>query len=141
MSGVQVKASSKLRGASQTVASDVFAKAKGGSVSKYDKVDLILSFVPAENDVGAVFSTFIDAIKIHDTIIKNIEETQVLISALSREFRKKNRLFQNYRVAWSVILPKQPEYEEFKKLSTAMKTFDSDLEQAKNRNNKVSVKD
>lgn len=141
MNGAQVKSLSKLKGNTHTVAGDAFSKAKEGSVGNYDKVELILSFVPAENGVGAIFSTFIDAIKIHDTIIKSIEETQVLISALAREFRKKNRLFQNYRVAWSVILPKQPEYEEFKKLSAAMKTFDTDLQQAKFRNNKVRTVD
>ena len=107
------------------------------NVAFFDRIDLLLSFVPGKDNVGAIFRTFINAIKIHDSIIKNIEENQTSVDSLKKDFSKKNRLFQNYINAWNVILPNAVEYEEFKKLHLAMATYDLEMSRATELKNEV----
>lgn len=84
-----------------------------------------------------MFRTYINAIKIHDDIIKNIEESQTLVDALKLDFGKKKRLFQNYTNAWNVILPQATEYGAFKKLSNSMLSYDTDMYTAIELGNEV----
>ena len=107
------------------------------NVAFFDRIDLLLSFVPGKDNVRAIFRTFINAIKIHDSIIKNIEENQTSVDSLKKDFSKKNRLFQNYINAWNVILPNAVEYEEFKKLHLAMATYDLEMSRATELKNEV----
>jgi len=96
----------------------------------FDRVELLLSFIPGRENTGAIFRTFIDAIKIHDEIIKEIEEMIVIVGVLNRDYKKKNRLFQNYSNAWVLLLPKAVEYEEYTLLVKNMLSYDSDMKLA-----------
>jgi hypothetical protein len=96
----------------------------------FDRVELLLSFIPGRENTGAIFRTFIDAIKIHDEIIKEIEETIVIVDVLRRDYNKKNRLFQNYSNAWVLLLPKAVNYEEYTLLVKNMVSYDLDMKTA-----------
>ena len=40
----------------------------------FDKIDLVMKFRPGRNNEGAIASGWIDAIQVHDVIVKSIEE-------------------------------------------------------------------
>lgn len=69
-------------------------------VALFDRLDFLLTFIPGREGMGAVFRTFIDAIRIHDSIIKSITEVMILLEGYEKELGVKNRVFRNYR--WMV---------------------------------------
>ena len=77
----------------------------------FDRLDLVVTFRPGKDKIGATVRSFVDAITAHDEIVKVIEEKMNEIDVLRRHYRKKNRLFRNLDSAWNVILDNPAEFQ------------------------------
>ena len=112
-------------------------KFRKGNVAQFDRIELLLSFTPGKDSIGAILRTFIDAIKIHDNIIKKIEECQQSVDSLKKTFIKKSRLLENLNNSLNILIPNASEYELFKKIDLIMITYETDLHAARILKNKV----
>ncbi len=106
----------------------------------FDRVDLMIEFSPGKDGVGATFKSFIHAIKVHDEIIKTLEEKMKLVATLRRDLTRKTRLYQSYSSAWSAMFEHMKEFYEYKELKSKMKTFDFDFQFAMERQNEEEMK-
>jgi hypothetical protein len=97
--------------------------------STFDRIDLILMFLPGKDDTGAIVKSFIDAISVHDTIVKLVEEKMESISALRRVYHKKSRLFRNLDSAWNIMLDNPVDFYDYVDLIPKMKNITYRLEQ------------
>ena len=108
-----------------------------GNIAQFDRIELLLSFTPGKDSIGAIFRTFIDAIKTHDNVIKKIEECQKSVDSLKQHFMKKSRLLENLNNSLDILIPNASEYELFKKLDLLMITYETDLLASKLSKNMV----
>ena len=72
--------------------------------ASFDRLDLVISFRPGKDGIGATVKGFLEAIPAHDAIVKVIEEKMSEIVELKRNYHKKNRLFRNLDSAWNLTL-------------------------------------
>ena len=112
-------------------------KFRRGNIAQFDRIELLLSFTPGKDSIGAIFRTFIDAIKTHDNVIKKIEECQKSVDSLKQHFMKKSRLLENLNNSLDILIPNASEYELFKKMDLLMITYEADLHASKLSKNKV----
>ncbi len=94
----------------------------------FDRIDLVLDFQCGRYGVGAVVKSFLDAISIHDTIVKEVEERIVGIDALKRAYQKKSRLFRNLDSAWNIMLDSPLDFYEYVELIPKVKNIEYRLE-------------
>jgi hypothetical protein len=95
----------------------------------FDRVDQALLFVPGKNGIGAIVRGFIDAIRRHDELVKNIEDKLRAIDDIKREYKKKARLFRNFDNAWTAMY--EPTFEEYLELKPTMADIDEVLNNTK----------
>lgn len=95
----------------------------------FDRIDLVLNFQCGENGTGAVVKSFVDAILLHDEIVKQAEEKMTLIDSLKRVSDKKSRLFRNLDSAWNIMLDNPVDFYEYSELLPKMKNVEYRLTQ------------
>ena len=106
----------------------------------FDRVDLLIEFSPGKDGIGATFKNFIHAIRVHDEIIKQLEEKMKYIAFLRRDATRKGRLFQSYTSAWAALFEHMKEFQEYRDVKLRMKTFDFDYQLAMERQNDDEMK-
>jgi hypothetical protein len=108
-------------------------------LSVFDRLDLICELTPGKDDKGAIFKGFINAIQIHDEIIKDMEERMKHIEYLKSDLKKKTRLYANYTAAWAVMFSSMGSYNEYKEAKIAMLTWDQEYQGAIERQHKEGI--
>lgn len=93
----------------------------------FDRLDLVLGLMPGKDGVGAVVKCFLDAIAIHDEIVKTIEEKMDEVGELKKVFLKKSRLFRNLDSAWNIMLDNPVDFYEYLELLPKMKNIEARL--------------
>ena len=89
----------------------------------FDKMDLVMKFKPGRNNEGAIASGWIDAIQVHDVIVKSIEEKMDEIDRLRKSYDRLNRTFRNWDAAWTIINSSPEDYAEYLELRPRAKNF------------------
>lgn len=84
--------------------------------ASFDRIDLVISFRPGRDNIGATVKGFLEAIPAHDDIVKRIEEKMEEISILKRNYYRKNRLFRNLDSAWNLALDNPVDFYEYMEL-------------------------
>lgn len=113
---------------------------RNAQLAVFDRVDLLIEFTPGKDGIGATFKNFIQAIRVHDEIIKQLEEKMKYITFLKRDSQRKIRLFQSYNSAWSALFEHMKEFNEYKELKVKMRTYDFDYQLAMERQNDNEMK-
>jgi hypothetical protein len=95
----------------------------------FDRIDLILTFLPGKDGRGMIVKSFLDAIPYHDEVVKKIEDKKNEIDELKLIYRKKNRLFRNLDSAWNVMLENNDPvaFHEYLELIPKMKNIEQRL--------------
>lgn len=108
-------------------------------VANFDRLDLVLKFVPGVDNEGAIVSAFVDAIPNHDAIVKEIEEKLTQIDGLKHDFKKKNRLYLNLDGAWNSLCVRPEEFEEYLKLIPQVENAEERIKQIKDSKAKAKL--
>ena len=108
-------------------------------IAVFERVDLICQFKVGKDGIGAIFTGFINAIQIHDDIIKSMEEQMKLITILSKDYKKKARLFQNFSNSWVVMIPRLTTYNEYKEMKFLMSNYKDEYQAAIDRDNNIEI--
>jgi hypothetical protein len=95
--------------------------------ASFDRLDLVISFRPGKDNIGATVKGFFEAIPAHDAIVKTIEEKMEEIVVLKRNYYKKNRLFRNLDSAWNLTLDNPVDFYEYLDLVPKMPKIEKRL--------------
>jgi hypothetical protein len=95
--------------------------------ASFDRLDLVISFRPGKDNIGATVKGFLEAIPAHDAIVKTIEEKMEEIVVLKRNYYKKNRLFRNLDSAWNLTLDNPVDFYEYLDLVPKMPKIEKRL--------------
>jgi hypothetical protein len=94
-----------------------------------DHLGLTVTLIPGSEGSGAIVQGFIDAIALHDDMVKKVEDYTASLKAVRKEFTKKNRMYRNLDGAWNTLLSDaQEDYEEYKVLAPKMVGMEERLE-------------
>ena len=86
-----------------------------------DHLGLTVELIPGSEGNGAIVKGFIDAIALHDDMVKNVEDNTLALKNIRREFTKKNRMYRNLDGAWNTFMSDhQEDFEEYKALAPNM---------------------
>jgi len=86
----------------------------------FDRIDLVVSFRPGNDNIGATIKCFMEAIPAHDDMVKKIEEQMNEIEGLKRQYHKKHRLFRNLDSAWNLTLENPVDFFDYLELVPKM---------------------
>jgi hypothetical protein len=100
--------------------------------ANFEKVQLVVQFVPGHNGQNAISRSFIEAIKIHDSMVKEIEEKWVFMDQLKRDLTKKTRLFRNLDAAWNTLNQRPDDFSEYLTLLPRMRNIKERIKLMKN---------
>lgn len=91
-------------------------------VTTFDRLDLVVFFIPGKDNIGGIVSHFLDAIANHDQIVIEIEKQYDKIDELNSFYKKICRLFHNLDAAWNVVLNNNGKFYEFIALESELIT-------------------
>jgi RNAse (barnase) inhibitor barstar len=98
----------------------------------FEKVNLVVRFVPGHDGKNAISRAFVDAIKLHDEAVKEIEEKWVHIDQLKRDLTKKTRLYRNLDAAWNTLNQNPDDFAEYLTLLPRMRNIRERMKLMKN---------
>ena len=79
-----------------------------------DHLGLTVELIPGADGKGAIVKGFIDAISLHDAMVKSVEDNTLALKNIRREFTKKNRMYRNLDGAWNTFMSDhQEDFEEY----------------------------
>lgn len=94
----------------------------------FDRMDLVVKFIPGKDNIGAIVYGYIDAIKSHDDVVKRVEERWAEVDEIRKNFNKMNRQFRNMDGAWTSMNQRPDEFQEYLALLPKMKNIESRIE-------------
>ena len=100
--------------------------------ASFERVDLAVQFVPGHDGKNAIAKHFIDAIKNHDEVVKQLEEQWIGIDTLKRDLVKKTRLFRNLDATWNMLNQNPDDFTEYLNLIPRMKNIRERIKLMKN---------
>lgn len=105
-----------------------------------DHMGLTVEVIPGAEGRGAIVKGFIDAISLHDDMVKNVEDQTLALKNIRREFTKKNRMYRNLDGAWNTFMSDhQEDFEEFKVLAPKMVGMEERLERITDAKAKIKA--
>jgi hypothetical protein len=94
-----------------------------------DRMDLCLALKAGKDGKAGVVDHFIEAVHLHDGVVKRIEEKMDEIDELRKLYNKKHRVFRNWDSSYNTMNTFQEDYSEYLQLLPKMRNYEERIEQ------------
>ena len=94
-----------------------------------DRLDLCVKLRAGKDGKGAVVDHFIEAVHLHDDVVKRIEEKMNEIDELRKIYTKKHRVYRNWDSSYNTMNTFQEDYQEYLQLLPKMRNYEERIEQ------------
>lgn len=94
-----------------------------------DRLDLCVELQPGRDGKSAVVKQFVEAVHLHDDVVKRIEEKMNVIDELQKVYNKKHRVYRNWDASYNTMNTFQEDYQEYLQLLPKMRNYEERIEQ------------